>query len=224
MNTLLKQIIFSALLLIPILSFAQESRFIELTVSDNVTLKSIGYTYQIDIGPQMEIMGIKIPQQNSQDKPTTSITEVTNTLKKGHFHYTLSTDQDYTISSTSSHPSILVNVDNENELKSLINLLKQQPGISGKIKEVKYESISEYQSQIFKTFYEKAFTQATFMANISDNIIGRLLSVSDVKSNTEDDSDLYKQMLMKMPAQMFGQTTNLEKKEEIKMTFKFELK
>ncbi len=71
MNTTLKQIFISGLMSIPFLSFAQESRFIELTVSDTVILKSIGYTYQIDIGQQFEFMGIQIPQDNkNKDKPT----------------------------------------------------------------------------------------------------------------------------------------------------------
>lgn len=222
---MLKQIVLSGLLLIPVLSFAQESRFIELTVSDTVVLKSTGYTYQIDIGQQIEFMGMKFPQENNnEDIPATSITEVINTIEKGNFHYSLSTERDYSISSTSSQPSILVNVKSEKELKSLVELLKQQPGISGKIKEAEYESFSSFQSQIFKELYEKALAQATLMANISGNSIGRLLSISEVKGNTDSYLDLYKQALKIMPTGMFGSTDFSEKKEEIKLTFKFELK
>lgn len=207
------------------MSFAQESRFVEVTISDTVTLKSIRYIYQIDIGQQMEFMGMKIPQDNNnQDKPTTSISEVTTAIKRGKFRYSLSTEKNYSISTPSAQPSILVDVDSENELKSLIDLLKQQPGISGKIKEVVYEPISKYQDEVFKNLYKKAITQATLMANISGNSIGRLLSVSDAKSDTGGYLDFYKQMLKAMPVGMFGETNVLEKKEEIKMIFKFELK
>jgi hypothetical protein len=215
----------SGLILISLVSFAQESRFIELTVSDTVVLKSIGYTYQIDIGQQFEFMGLKIPQDNNdQDKPTTSITEVTDLLKKGNFPYSLSSEKNYSLSGSSTQPSILIDVTTENELKSLTDLLKQQPGISGKIKEVKYESMSKYHDQIYNNLYVKALRQATLLANISGNSIGALLSISEAKSSTNDYLDMYNQILKIMPVKMQVETNVFEKSEEIKMVFKFELK
>lgn len=225
MNTFLKQMVASGLILISLVSFAQESRFIELTVSDTVVLKSIGYTYQIDIGQQFEFMGLKIPQDNNdQDKPTTSITEVTDLLKKGNFPYSLSSEKNYSLSGSSTQPSILIDVTTENELKSLTDLLKQQPGISGKIKEVKYESMSKYHDQIYNNLYVKALRQATLLANISGNSIGALLSISEAKSSTNDYLDMYNQILKIMPVKMQVETNVFEKSEEIKMVFKFELK
>jgi hypothetical protein len=215
----------SGLILISLVSFAQESRFIELTVSDTVVLKSIGYTYQIDIGQQFEFMGLKIPQDNNdQDKPTTSITEDTDLLKKGNFPYSLSSEKNYSLSGSSTQPSILIDVTTENELKSLTDLLKQQPGISGKIKEVKYESMSKYHDQIYNNLYVKALRQATLLANISGNSIGALLSISEAKSSTNDYLDMYNQILKIMPVKMQVETNVFEKSEEIKMVFKFELK
>ena len=225
MNTPLKQIITSVLLLLSILSFSQESRFIELTVSDTIILKSIGYTYQIEIGEQYEFFGIKIPKKgDTDDTLTTSVTEVTNMIKKGNFLYSLSNENDYAISNKQAQPTILVEVTSEDELKSLVNLLKQQPGITGKIKEVKYESPSKYLSQIYKKLYDTAAAQATLMATISGNVVGRLLSISEAKSDADGFSEIYNQILKMMPNGMFSQSNILDKKELIKMTFKFELK
>jgi hypothetical protein len=225
MNALQKQLITIGFLLIPVLTLAQESRFLEFTVSDTVTVKPTGYLYKINLGQQMEFMGIRIPQGNTtDDQDIPSIDVVTNRIKSGNFKYTLSLEKDYSISASPSQPGILVHVATEKELSSLLDLLKDQQGISGKVKEVEYESLSRYQSEIFKNLYAKALAQAGIMATITGNSLGRLISVSEVKESKENYMDSYKELLKGFPTGLFIEQNVSAKKEVINYSFRFELK
>ncbi len=226
MNTKTKLAVALILLMLPIYTFAQQSRFIELTVTDTITLKPISYTYQIDIGEKNDFMGMDIMMDfEEEDLPTTSIPQITKALDKEGFQYSLSSDKDYTVSSKTKNPSLLVPLTNENELKVLIDILKKLDGITGKIKEVKYESEAKFQDESFKRLYNKALAQATMMSKVSGESIGQLLSISDnAGASSFNFMDYYKQMLVEMPGGMFGKTEISDKKIEVKKTFKFALK
>ena len=157
-------------------------------------------------------------------EPVNSIKDLTKAIEKGGFQYTLSSEKDYSITFSKSDPSILVQLADEKELKALVTLLNQQEGITGKVKEVRYESSNKYQDQTFKKLYAKALAQATMMSNVSGNSIGQLLSISESKTASFDYLDFYQSMLKNMPGMMKGESNINDKKEEVKMTFKFELK
>ena len=225
MNTTLKQLFILGFIVFPLLSFAQSERFIEITVSDTILLKATGLTYQVDIGEKNEFMGMSMLEGFEDEiEPVNSIKDLTKAIEKGGFQYTLSSEKDYSITFSKSDPSILVQLADEKELKALVTLLNQQEGITGKVKEVRYESSNKYQDQTFKKLYAKALAQATMMSNVSGNSIGQLLSISESKTASFDYLDFYQSMLKNMPGMMKGESNINDKKEEVKMTFKFELK
>ena len=221
-----KATIISVLLFISQFSYSQDSRFIQLTVSDSVVLRTTGIVYEITPGNQMQLMGMKIPQFGMMDttKPTISAEDITSWLDKGKFTYKVSGSSDYSISAQAAQPGILVMLKNENELKSLYKLLSAKQGITGKIKEISYEPLSKYYNDLYKRLYAKAMAQANMLAGITGNSVGKLISVSDVKNELDSILDWYKDLMKKMPIDLFGTPQISAKTEEVRMTFKFELK
>jgi hypothetical protein len=148
------------ILLITNASYSQDKRFIEITCSDTVLLKPTSFVYQISLGEQMEFMGIKIPQKSGEAADAPPIFEIENLLKKGQFSYTVSDDNNYSISATKSSPVIYVQLKNETELKKLYETLKDKQGITGKVKEAAHEPVSMQYDKIYKKLYASAMAQA----------------------------------------------------------------
>jgi len=217
-------ILLAGLLLTVNSSFSQEKRFLEIISSDTIFLKPVNFTYQISLGQQMEFMGMKIPQDKAEKVSPPSISELEDVLKKEHFIYTISYENDYTISNSENLPTIFVQVKNEPDLKRLYQALKTKKGITGKIKEISYEPISKHYEELFKKLYSNAISQATLMAKITNNSIGQLLNISEIKAENDSYMDMYKQLIKSTPVGIFGESGILSKNIERKFTFKFELK
>lgn len=207
-------------------SFAQETRSIQLTVTDTITLNVTQIQYEIKLGAQYDYLGLDIGQESQPAADgVISLSTIADRLKKEKYSYASSDETDYKIGDTPSKEKIIVTLKNEKELKSLCELLKTYKGISGKIADVSYEPESKYQKDVYTRLYTKAFNQATMLAGISGTKIGNLMSASDMQNNAGDWMSLYKQMMKKMPMGLFGETSAAgPRKEEVSMTFKFELK
>jgi hypothetical protein len=211
------------------LAGAQTGRFIELTVSDTFGLKPVGYIYEISVGdPMMDILQYSGDDENLVQKKGDELAgqaqmkDVTNMLIREKFSYTTPEYFNYSSKYTPSS-SVLVTVNNDKDLKKLHEMVDQMKGLSGKIKETNYESLSTYHQQIYKGLFDKAKKRAAEMAAVSGNSIGGLISVTDVRSN--DPLGMYAE-LMKKAAYNYGMGTEpfARKIEEMSMTFKFELK
>jgi hypothetical protein len=226
MKTHLKTSIIITLLCLTGYSYSQEVRFIELTVSDTITLHPTHFIYRINLGQQSEFMGLILPKETKQEGSSTvpSINEISNILDKEKCTYTINHYSDYSISNSTDQPSIDVTLNSENELKSLFNLLKTKEGISGRIEEISYEPMSKYYKEIYTRLYTKAINQTTLLANITGNTIGILISASNVEKENDSYMDVYEQMTKNMPKGIFGEIQVSAKKEEVKMVFKFEIK
>jgi len=213
-----------------LISIAQEQRFIEIIVSDTMTLQSKQITYQINIGEQMSFLGITIPQTEKDSTSLPSLSDIQSTLTKKHFAYTVNNVNDYSISKNSqAHPSIILTLNSKNELDRLFNLLKSMQGITGKIIHVEYESPALYHDELFKRLYSKAQIEASSLADSTGNETGKLINITEVKEQqAESNMDTYmewmKQLSKSFSADLSGQNNNLTKKYERKFQFKFELK
>jgi hypothetical protein len=209
--------------------YSQEKRFVEVTVSDTVSLKVTQIVYEINLGNQVEFMGMSIPSDgdNSQNAPTTSMQEIKIMLDKEKFMYMVSPENEYKISSSKTEPGILVTLNSEKELKKLCALFKPQAGISGKVKSVSYEPVSNYSAMLYKRLWTKATTEAGQMTTATGNTVGPLISISEskeVQNSYDNYMDMYKDLLKGMTAGMYGENAADKKVVEIQKTFKFELK
>ena len=229
MKTKLNYLLLIGFLFFSGLSFSQEKRFVEVTVSDTTTLKFTQLIYEISMGNNMDYLGIRIPMgdndTSTETTPTTSISTITMLLDKEKFMYTLSSEKSYAITSSKIEPTVLVVINNEKELKKLYAMFKSQTGITGKIKDTTYEPISKYNEMLFKRLYSKAMLEATQLAAASGNNIGQLIFVSEVKIPVaENYMDMYSKLLKGISGDYYGGGDVTKKVEEVTKTFRFELK
>ncbi|MDF2456657.1 MAG: hypothetical protein K0R51_2650 [Cytophagaceae bacterium] len=205
-------------------SYAQQERFIEFTISDTIVLKSTQIIYQINIGKQNELLGMKFggEEENTEEELPT-IKDVTNLLDKKKFKYTVISNKDYSISDKESKPSVEVTLANETELNKLYEVVKAEKGLTGKIKEVQYEDPSKYAQNAFKELYAKARKQADFMASVTGSKVKTLVSITDANKEAFDIMSIYKQLMKNMPKLAFGEAASFESEEVVKMVFKFSI-
>lgn len=222
---------FSIISFITILIFSfnsnAQNKFIELLATDSIELKAVAFVYQVNSGTELNLFSIKIDKQDNE--PVLSLTNIKRLMDKNNFTYEAKGKGGYTIPEKASDSSVFVTLNSSEELNRLFKVLANVKGISGKITDIKYESISPYKMEIYQRLYTKALNDATILAKISGNTIGQLISVREPQQ-TIDFFTGYQQMFQKvfdnnpMFSQMFGIETNLTQKTEKKLLFRFELK
>jgi hypothetical protein len=171
--------------------FAQNTRFIQVSVSDTVSLKPVSFIYQISEEEKYNYTGVG----DTQNSVTTTISEVNEILERESFNDRISRNK-YTFSgSIKPGVSIFITVGTEAELEKLYKIVIQLKGIEGKLVKVNYESPEKFHSRMYENMYNKAIHEASEIASQSGNSIGRLLDVSEVNSmwsGYEDFAEEYK--------------------------------
>ncbi len=212
-------------LLLSCICYSQESRTIRLNVSDTVTLKTTQIIYEITIGNGDDYLGLRYSKDKEEVEALPPIPEITKMLDKEKFKYSISPNDNYTIAQLPVSTEISVVLPNEAELTKLVAVFKNQKGVTGKIKDVKYESMDKYRDNVYASLYAKATKQAGQLAKLSGNTVGKLIAVSNAGSEGNSWYDLYKQMIKEMPySKWFANTDISRRTEEVQMTFVFELK
>jgi len=206
---------------------AQTNKFIEITATDTVELKPVEFTYQIVPGYEASFMQMKMEKENKD--PEISIAAIKKILDKNNFAYEVKGKQDFKITmEKNSDSSIYVYLKTDSELKRLHKILLTIKGISGKISDVKYESISPYKAGIYQRMYTQALADATILSKISGNVVGQLISVQE--PHETDYMSNYMNMIKQMAgsnnmfSEIFGFESNFVQKVEKKLLFKFEIK
>ncbi len=222
MKTKLTILFISMLLVLPKLSKSQDNKFIEISASDTMELKPLSFTYELSFKAQSDFMGIKIPVSGSDTIKSPSAAMLMNTLKANKFTYELSNENDYSISnSVSTDTMLIISLNSEAELKHLMKTLMPYKGISGKIKDTKYEAFPPDHDAVYRILYTRALSDATAIAKMSGNTVGKLISVEEPKDSFFDYAnslgDLYKEAIFKNGG------NNLNKKIIRKLIFKFQM-
>jgi hypothetical protein len=204
-----------------------QNKFIEILATDSVELKPVSFVYQVSSGTEINVFSIKMDKQDNE--PVLSLTNIKKLLDKNSFAYQAKGKGNYSIPEKTADSSVFVTLSSIEELNRLFKVLSNAKGISGKIAEVKYESISPYKADIYQRLYSKAFTDATTLAKVSNNTIGQLISVQEPAQTMDFFSgyqDMFQKLFSNNPifSQMFGLESNLTQKTEKKLLFRFELK
>lgn len=203
--------------------FAQESRFIEVLVSDTINLKALSYTYMISIEPTYNYD----EEEGKAEAPkSATLNDVEALLKKENINFEYSKSSDLTISTKNmASPSIIVTMKTRAELEKLYNLINPLKGVSGSIAYASYETSDLYNTQMFRKLYTKAQTQANEMAKVSGSEIKRMSNAIEVKDQMDGYMDFFKQIFRKMPKGAgLGFDTFTENVYTKRMQFRFELK
>jgi len=204
------------------------NKFIEIMATDSIELKPVAFVYQVSSGPDLSMFPVKMDKTDNE--PYVSLSTIKKVLDKNNFTYEAKGKENYTIGGDKTPDSVLlITLNSDTELKRLYKALVNVKSISGKISDVKFESISAYKPDMYQRLYTKALTDATTLAKVSGNSVGQLISVQEPQQGADFFSG-YQQMLQKMTgpnnflSQLLGLETGLTQKIETKLLFRFELK
>lgn len=212
---------------------AQDRRTLQISETDTVLLNltSVEYVISIEATPRFSAMDNSQNNKGTSgsEEPVASMQTIKTLLQNHHIAWETSREKDYTIGRSffpGGDSPITITVHSEPELKSVYMLLSLLSGIKASIGQVEYEAMPDRVS-IYKTLYQRALADAIAMAAISGKTLGDLIAVEE----PQDPLWSMRQMMESMEptvnfvAEMTGnQHARLQKKVEIKMLFKFELK
>jgi|GEM_PF-3817148 hypothetical protein len=214
-----------AILLFSLKLMSQQSRYIEISVSDTIYLKATEYTYQINLGEQIEFMGMTIPMNHNEedeDFELPSMEQITKKLDQEKYNYTL-IEINTNITSKPQFPYVLVTLKSLDELNKLVMDLKEFEGISGNLKDSKFESIESFYDEINSSLYLKATKRANSMAKMMNLNVGKIVNISEVMTQPNEMMDFYTEIMQKMSMKLIDSQNFGEKMEVVQLLFKFEL-
>lgn len=206
---------------------AQTNRFIEVAAIDTIELKPVEFTYQITVGYSSPFPMNMRTEKDPDHEPEITIAAIKKVLDRSGFAYEVKNQGNYSVSPHKTPDSaIFLHLKSESELTRLYKLLLSVKGISGKISDAKYESVSPVKTDTYQRLYSKALADATTIAKISGNSIGKLISVAEPQQS--DFMGEYMSMFKDMAAsEMFAEMLQLNKsliqKIEKRLLFRFEL-
>jgi len=223
-----KTIITATIVFLSTLSLnAQTNKFIEITATDTVELKPVEFTYQIVPGYEPSFMQMKVEKEGKD--PEISIAAIKKILDKNNFVYEVKGKLDFKITPEKNNDSsIYVYLKTDSEVKRLHKILLTIKGISGRISDVKYESILPYKAGIYQRMYAQALADANILSKISGDVVGQLISVQE--PHETDYMSTYMNMIKQMSgsnnmfSEIFGFENSFVQKVEKKLLFKFEIK
>lgn len=224
-------------LLFPALAFSQD-RFVEVKVSDTITLKAISFVYEIsetsayddmydgdgefDFGTDGETDSKKEKKEDKRD-----LDDIKELLKKERIVFSETNLSKYAVNNNKlfdGGKKIYIHVTSENDLKRLYQLLKDETTIKAQVTEVNYEPIEKYYEKLYDNLYKKGLNKANIIASKAASKAGKLISASDVFNNVFDYEKMYKDAFRGMAGSgLFNSFYELNKVEELDMMFKFEL-
>lgn len=186
MKTTFKLLLFSVFVVFSNSLFSQDSRFIEVTAVDTINLKPTEFTYQITIKGNKGVRGL--PYYLAKDTtPSVSALYVENLLKTNQFKWKIYEHFDYLFFNRfDKDTNILVVLNNEQELNKFYNLFSPLKGINIKMYELEYEPLSTYMNDLYKNLYQQALANATLLAKMVGNTIGKLISVEEIKEENSN--------------------------------------
>ena len=221
---------FLLLLLFSVIShptLSQNERYIEVTVSDTVSLKVSMIYFMVEFGGSVEFMGVKVRKPNDEGDSIPTIEQFRELMDKHQFKYSIPDIGESAENIVEDNPSFLFEFKTNDELIQLKRLIKPFNGISGRIDKIIYEDLEKYEYDLYKRLYKKARRKADMLASISGNHTGKVLSISDLKGSGDSLNDLmgmYRQVFRNLPASFGIDQTVSDKEEVFSLVYKFELK
>jgi hypothetical protein len=204
---------------------------VEVTVSETVELKPQSFVYEITIGDAVNSF-FNLPALDGEDDGAeitldeVTTEDVTFVLDKEKFNYKLSSEEDYSISSSKKQPSILVDLENKQELNRLFKVFEDFEGINGSIQNVSYEDPAEHHEETMKALMCKAKIEAKSLAHAGSKELGDVISIQETvkeESGINNWFDDYQELIMNMGMGQNDGTSLSNKAEIFTYTYRFEL-
>ena len=226
-------LVFILLLLVaPFMAAAQVQRTVEVTVSDTVTLKATSFVYKISAGDDNGMLGAMSSllgkDKGDEGKYSQQIDSAEQVLRENHYHYSYDNDNKYTLGKSGRSSALLVTLTSEAELEGLCKKLSVVQSLKGKIQNVSYEKPDAYLTTLFGRLYAAANKQAGELATISGSTLGKVISITEIQTNSPTAGSyesLMSEMMKKMPfAAMYDTAETLTQTYTRRISFRFELK
>jgi predicted nucleic acid-binding protein len=199
-----------------------QERFIEVSVSDSIHLVPAQYVYEISSGEDAKLANFFGPDGQENADPD-ALNRVEGILKTNQFTFQVQDRNDYTLSkSNKPKNAIVVTLANRQDLEKLYTLLKDFKGISGKITQL-VPGKTNFKDLLFKKLYEKAKAEATALATVSGNQLGKLISANETKSAMDGYAEMMQQTMKAMPFNLGNTNSPTDFVYERQFQFRFKL-
>ena len=218
--------------LLSAVAFGQERSKITVIVNESVELQATSFIYEVkmggDFGSIFESLSNTEDHEEDYDEwdlDEMSFDELKDMLKIEKFTYSLSSDNNYNIKSTPSKEALLVEVNSVSDLGRLKEILIDQEGISGSIKDVTYEDISTKYEEINETLLNKAKTQAASMIKGTGKKLGDVYSIEQIEESKDLMEGFWGDYQKKIMSTAFGMgdENQIVKKVDVSYRYAFEL-
>lgn len=177
--------------------FYAQNGFIEIEVSDSISLKAISYEYTILAENDFQIdeddyeADENINKMKSKNKEKMALSIIENFLKSNNIIFELLTETNYSIGSTKygyefSPDGYKVFVSTINDLKKIATELKGAEGISGSVTKVNYEESSKYEDALLKKIINQSRGKAEKIALLSGLTLGKIIEVKESKESGDE--------------------------------------
>lgn len=202
----MKNFLIAALMLLSLTSFAQ-SKFIEVEVTDTITLKPLSFQCNIYVDSYSPIDTLAMTFDENYD-PVAELEKEKNKLKEikrkleskkykvGPLGSSSGTLIDFNIYGGGNKNGCGVVVNSEAEVQKLKDLLEKEARIETSV--LKYADETKAEEQLIKKLIEKAKSKAVIIALHSGLKVGKILEVREGRQGGGFDMESYLTQVMKM--------------------------
>lgn len=191
--------------------FYAQNGFIEIEVTDSISLKAISYEYTIST--EKDYYGVveevdyeadeNINKMKSENKEKMALTNAETFLKNNKFKYESLENSNYNINSTRFGFNLDTNgfkvfVSSIADLKKIATELKGAEGITGTISKVNYEDSKSFEDALIKSVIDKGKVKAQKIASFSGLTLGKIIEIKEKDSFAGDDFMSMIQSLQKL--------------------------
>lgn len=171
--------------------FYAQNGFIEIEVTDSISLKAISYEYTITAENNYGMVieedyedDENINKMKSDNKEKMALATIENFLKNNNFKYESLDKNNYNINSNkfgfnSDSNGFKVFVTTTADLKKIATELKGAERISGSVSKVNYEDSKNFEDALIKSAIDKGKLKAQKIASFSGLTLGKIIEIKE---------------------------------------------
>ncbi len=224
-------IIFTALMLGAI-SYAQEQRFVEVTVSHEIELKALSSTYIIQVDPLSDL-DYALEQLEEMDEEQDPLEEdLENDMELAQIRQEMEKKglkcEDAPVETAIpfyTEEGFLVHINTEKDEATMNEILKERSSIKSNLYHVDYEEQSKYLADALPELHKKAKEEASTIAKSLNKSIGEIIGLKEIPPLDPGYSfwGNYGELMQRMLWKEFKQESDT-KKVNLTYAYRFELK
>jgi hypothetical protein len=193
------KLLFAIITILSSTLFYAQNGFIEIEVTDSISLKAISYEYTITAENSYGVVveedyeaDENINKMKSDNKEKMALANIENFLKNNKFNYESLDKNNYNINSNKfgfnfDSNGFKVFVNSTADLKKIATELKGAEGITGTVSKVNYEDSKNYEDALIKSTIDKGKVKAQKLALSSGLTLGKIIEIKENENFMGDD-------------------------------------